>query len=101
VISTLWIHKGRGQRRWKGEKKIMLAGLQTQWPLEIVQRDVPEPGAVHASGSDKGGLFQGIQYVPGHEVAGIIDMTVKGRCGSHNARGNIHIQRPQGQRCTT
>jgi D-arabinose 1-dehydrogenase-like Zn-dependent alcohol dehydrogenase len=56
-------------------------------PFEIVERQVPEPGAstvrikVHACGichSDsvtKDGLFPGIQYprVPGHEVAGVID----------------------------
>jgi alcohol dehydrogenase len=56
-------------------------------PLEIVERDIPEPGPgfvrikVHACGvchSDtvtKDGLFPGIQYprVPGHEVVGVID----------------------------
>jgi alcohol dehydrogenase len=56
-------------------------------PLEIVERDIPEPGPgfvrikVHACGvchSDtvtKDGLFPGIQYprIPGHEVVGVID----------------------------
>jgi D-arabinose 1-dehydrogenase-like Zn-dependent alcohol dehydrogenase len=56
-------------------------------PFEIVERDIPQPGAgavrikVHACGvchSDfvtKEGLFPGIAYprVPGHEVAGVID----------------------------
>jgi alcohol dehydrogenase len=56
-------------------------------PLEIVEREIPEPGTgfvrvkVHACGichSDsvtKDGLFPGIQYprVPGHEVIGVID----------------------------
>ena len=56
-------------------------------PFEIVERDVPEPGAAqvrikvqacgicHGDSLMKEGLFPGIQYprVPGHEVAGIID----------------------------
>lgn len=56
-------------------------------PLEVVERDVPEPGAgqvrirVQASGichSDsltKEGLWPGIEYprVPGHEIAGTVD----------------------------
>src|SRR5438552_5025571 len=64
-------------------------------PLEIVERQIPEPGAgwmrikVHACGvchSDsvtKEGLFPGIQYpkVPGHEVAGVIDAVGPGVAG--------------------
>jgi D-arabinose 1-dehydrogenase-like Zn-dependent alcohol dehydrogenase len=56
-------------------------------PFEIVERDIPEPGAVqvrikvqacgicHSDSMMKEGLFPGVQYprVPGHEVAGIID----------------------------
>jgi D-arabinose 1-dehydrogenase-like Zn-dependent alcohol dehydrogenase len=56
-------------------------------PFEIVERDLPEPGAAqvrikvqacgicHGDSLMKEGLFPGIQYprVPGHEVAGIID----------------------------
>src|SRR5215203_5258654 len=56
-------------------------------PFEIVERDIPEPGAAevrikvqacgicHGDSLMKEGLFPGIQYprVPGHEVAGIID----------------------------
>jgi D-arabinose 1-dehydrogenase-like Zn-dependent alcohol dehydrogenase len=56
-------------------------------PLEIVERDIPEPGAAkvrikvqacgicHSDSMMKEGLFPGVQYprVPGHEVAGIID----------------------------
>ena len=56
-------------------------------PLELVERDLPEPGAgqvrlrVQACGichSDvlaKEGLFPGLRYplIPGHEIAGIID----------------------------
>jgi D-arabinose 1-dehydrogenase-like Zn-dependent alcohol dehydrogenase len=56
-------------------------------PLEIVERDIPEPspaqvrikvqacGICHSDYFMKEGLFPGIQYprVPGHEVAGIID----------------------------
>ncbi len=60
-------------------------------PLEVVERDVPEPSSsqvrikVQACGICRGdsltkeGLFPGIKYptVPGHEVAGIIDITGK------------------------
>jgi D-arabinose 1-dehydrogenase-like Zn-dependent alcohol dehydrogenase len=56
-------------------------------PLEIVERDIPEPGAgkvrikvqacgiCHGDSATKDGLFPGIQYprVPGHEIAGLID----------------------------
>ena len=56
-------------------------------PLEIVERDIPEPGArqvrikvqacgvCHSDSFTKEGLFPGIQYprVPGHEIAGVID----------------------------
>src|SRR5712691_7338529 len=56
-------------------------------PLEIVERNIPEPGAgsvrikvqacgiCHSDTITKEGLFLGIQYprVPGHEVAGVID----------------------------
>jgi D-arabinose 1-dehydrogenase-like Zn-dependent alcohol dehydrogenase len=56
-------------------------------PLEIVEKDTPEPGArqvrikvqacgvCHSDSLTKEGLFPGIQYprVPGHEVAGVID----------------------------
>ena len=60
-------------------------------PFEIVERDVPEPGAVqvrikvqacgicHSDSLMKEGLFPGIQYprVPGHEIAGVIDAVGK------------------------
>ena len=56
-------------------------------PFEIVERNIPEPGAgsvrikvqacgiCHSDTITKEGLFPGIQYprVPGHEVAGIIE----------------------------
>jgi len=56
-------------------------------PLEIVERDIPNPGPgyvrikvqacgiCHSDSVTKDGLFPGIQYprVPGHEVVGIID----------------------------
>ena len=56
-------------------------------PLEIVERDIPEPeagmvrikvqacGVCHSDSFTKDGLFPGIQYprVPGHEVVGVID----------------------------
>ena len=60
-------------------------------PFEIVERDVPDPGAsqvrikiqacgiCHGDSITKDGLFPGIQYprVPGHEVAGVIDVVGK------------------------
>jgi len=60
-------------------------------PFEIVERDVPDPGAsqvrikiqacgiCHGDSITKDGLFPGIQYprVPGHEVAGVIDIVGK------------------------
>ena len=56
-------------------------------PLEIVERDIPNPGPgyvrikvqacgiCHSDSVTKDGLFPGIQYprVPGHEVVGLID----------------------------
>ena len=56
-------------------------------PFEIVEREIPEPGAglvrvkveacgiCHSDAMTKEGLWPGIQYprVPGHEIAGIID----------------------------
>lgn len=56
-------------------------------PLELVERDIPEPGTgqvrikvqacgvCHSDSMVKEGIWPGIQYprVPGHEVAGIID----------------------------
>jgi D-arabinose 1-dehydrogenase-like Zn-dependent alcohol dehydrogenase len=64
-------------------------------PLEIVQRQVPEPGAgtvrikvqacgiCHSDSFTKEGLFPGIQFprVPGHEVAGVIDAVGPGTPG--------------------
>jgi D-arabinose 1-dehydrogenase-like Zn-dependent alcohol dehydrogenase len=60
-------------------------------PFEIVDRDIPEPGATqvrikvqacgvcHSDSFTKEGLFPGIQYprVPGHEVAGVVDKVGK------------------------
>ena len=60
---------------------------KTKGPLEIVEQDIPEPGArhvrikvqacgvCHSDSFTKEGLFPGIQYprVPGHEIAGVID----------------------------
>jgi D-arabinose 1-dehydrogenase-like Zn-dependent alcohol dehydrogenase len=56
-------------------------------PLELVEREIPEPeagtvrlnvqacGVCHSDSVTKDGLFPGIQYprIPGHEVIGIID----------------------------
>src|SRR2546423_9365504 len=61
-------------------------------PFEIVERDIPEPGPMqvlikvqacgicHSDSFTKEGLFPGIQYprVPGHEIAGVIDVVGKG-----------------------
>jgi len=58
-----------------------------QGPLELVEREIPEPGPgtvrikvqscgiCHSDTYTKEGLFPGIQYprIPGHEVAGVID----------------------------
>jgi len=60
-------------------------------PLEVVERDIPEPSAAqvrikvqacgicHSDSLMKEGLFPGIQYprVPGHEIAGVIDAVGK------------------------
>jgi D-arabinose 1-dehydrogenase-like Zn-dependent alcohol dehydrogenase len=64
-------------------------------PLELVRRDIPEPGAgsvrikvqacgiCHSDSLTKEGTFPGIQYprVPGHEVAGIVDAVGAGVLG--------------------
>lgn len=64
-------------------------------PLEIVEREIPEPGAgsvrvkveacgiCHSDAFTKEGHWPGIQYprVPGHEVAGIIDAVGPGVVG--------------------
>jgi D-arabinose 1-dehydrogenase-like Zn-dependent alcohol dehydrogenase len=56
-------------------------------PLEMVEREIPEPGAgqvrikveacgiCHSDSLTKEGLWPGIQYprVPGHEIAGVVD----------------------------
>jgi len=69
--------------------------VSAKGPYQIVEREIPEPGAgqvrirVQASGvchSDavtKEGYFPGIEYprVPGHEVAGIIDAIGNGVAG--------------------
>jgi len=57
------------------------------WPLEIVEREIPEPsspqvrikiqacGICHGDSVTREGIFPGIQYprVPGQEIAGVID----------------------------
>jgi len=64
-------------------------------PLEIVERDIPEPtagtvrikvqacGVCHSDVFTKEGLFPNIQYprVPGHEVVGVIDALGAGVAG--------------------
>jgi D-arabinose 1-dehydrogenase-like Zn-dependent alcohol dehydrogenase len=60
--------------------------------FELVERDIPEPGAgtvrvkvqacgiCHSDSFVKDGLFPGVQYprVPGHEIAGVIDVVGAG-----------------------
>ncbi len=64
-------------------------------PFELVEREIPEPGTTsvrikisacgicHSDSFTKEGTFPGIQYprVPGHEIAGIIDMVGWGVIG--------------------
>jgi D-arabinose 1-dehydrogenase-like Zn-dependent alcohol dehydrogenase len=64
-------------------------------PLEIVERDIPQPaagtirikvqacGVCHSDVLTKQGLFPGIQYprVPGHEVIGVVDALGPGVVG--------------------
>ena len=64
-------------------------------PLELVEREIPEPGVghvrikvdacgvCHSDVMTKDGLWPGIQYprVPGHEVAGIVDAVGPGVVG--------------------
>jgi D-arabinose 1-dehydrogenase-like Zn-dependent alcohol dehydrogenase len=64
-------------------------------PIEIVEREIPEPGAgsvrvkveacgiCHSDSVTKEGISPGIQYprVPGHEIAGIIDALGPGIAG--------------------
>ena len=64
-------------------------------PLELVEREIPEPGAgtvrikvqacgvCHSDSVTKDGLIPGIQYprVPGHEVVGVIDALGPGVAG--------------------
>jgi D-arabinose 1-dehydrogenase-like Zn-dependent alcohol dehydrogenase len=69
--------------------------IRSKGPLEVVEREIPEPGAgqvrvkveacgiCHSDAMTKEGLWPGIQYprVPGHEVAGIIDEVGAGVSG--------------------
>ena len=64
-------------------------------PFEIVEREIPEPGAgsvrikveacgvCHSDSMTKEGTWPGIQYprVPGHEIAGVIDAVGAGVAG--------------------
>jgi D-arabinose 1-dehydrogenase-like Zn-dependent alcohol dehydrogenase len=64
-------------------------------PLEVVEREIPEPGAgqlrvkvdacgiCHSDSFTKEGTWPGIQYprVPGHEIAGIVDAVGSGVAG--------------------
>ena len=64
-------------------------------PLEIVEREIPQPGAgaarikveacgvCHSDAMTKEGLWPGIEYprVPGHEIAGVVDAIGAGVAG--------------------
>jgi D-arabinose 1-dehydrogenase-like Zn-dependent alcohol dehydrogenase len=64
-------------------------------PFEIVERDIPEPGAdsvrikvqacgiCHSDSLTKEGTYPGIEYprVPGHEVIGVVDAVGRGVAG--------------------
>src|SRR5262245_6342251 len=64
-------------------------------PFEIVEREIPEPGAgsvrvkveacgiCHSDSFTKEGTWPGIRYprVPGHEIAGVIDAVAMGAAG--------------------
>ena len=64
-------------------------------PLEVVEREIPEPGAgqvrikieacgiCHSDAMTKEGMWPGIQYprVPGHEIAGVIEARRRRRRG--------------------
>lgn len=69
--------------------------IRSNGPIEIVEREIPEPGAgsvrvkveacgvCHSDSVTKEGIWPGIQYprVPGHEIAGIIDALGPGIAG--------------------
>ena len=69
--------------------------VRPKGPLEIVEREIPEPGAgqvrvridacgvCHSDAMTKEGLWPGIEYprVPGHEIAGTIDALGGGIAG--------------------
>lgn len=76
--------------------KMRLAQVtQAKGPLEIVEREIPDPGAgqvrikveacgiCHSDAMTKEGLWPGIQYprAPGHEIAGVIDALGAGVVG--------------------
>src|SRR5262245_31661083 len=68
---------------------------QPNGPLELVERDIPEPsagavrikvetcGICHSDAFTKEGTFPGLQYprVPGHEIAGVLDALGGGVAG--------------------
>ena len=76
-------------------KMLVVQVSQPNGPFELVERDMPEPGAgsvrikveacgiCHSDSLVKEGGFPGIQYprVPGHEVAGLIDAVGAGVAG--------------------
>jgi len=69
--------------------------VRSNGPLEIVEREIPEPssghvrikveacGICHSDSVTKEGTWPGIQYprVPGHEIAGIVDAVGQGVAG--------------------
>ena len=80
--------------RMEGWRRCVRSGSGPKGPLELVDREIPEPGPgtvdkvqacgiCHSDSMTKEGLFPGIQYprVPGHEVAGVIDADRSGSEG--------------------
>jgi D-arabinose 1-dehydrogenase-like Zn-dependent alcohol dehydrogenase len=77
--------------------------------LELVERDVPEPGSgwvrikveacgiCHSDSFTKEGSFPGVQYprVPGHEIAGVID-AVGASVAGWNAGQRVGVGWPSG-----
>jgi D-arabinose 1-dehydrogenase-like Zn-dependent alcohol dehydrogenase len=76
-------------------KMRMVQVPKAKGPLELVERDIPEPGAgqvrirvqacgiCHSDVLTKEGIWPGIEYprVPGHEIAGIVDAMGAGVAG--------------------
>jgi D-arabinose 1-dehydrogenase-like Zn-dependent alcohol dehydrogenase len=86
---------GNIERRNVMSKMRVMQVTRPGGPLELVERDIPEPGVghvrlkveacgvCHSDAMTKEGMWPGIQYprVPGHEIAGIVDAVGEGVAG--------------------